>query len=153
VNKIEEIDDFDLERCDEVVRNFGLDKMRDVYFHQSRLIADENPEDLVKSDEISIPMKVKWTEYKYTVPKDAVAIKSFNLSILKKGLTQPENIKMFIEYNIDYQKAEIKPPVTFKVDPNAAEAQNNNNADEIKLLETYFESVSSKDEVALIKLN
>jgi hypothetical protein len=36
INKYEDIQDFDLERCDEVVKSFGLDKMRDVYFHQSR---------------------------------------------------------------------------------------------------------------------
>lgn len=124
INRAEELDDLALERCDELVRNFGLDKMRDVYFHYSRKLADEDPADLVRSAEVPVPMKEKWIEYKYTVPKDAVAIKSFKLTMLKKGLTQPENIKLFVEYHIGYQKAEIRPPITFKVDPNAASAQN-----------------------------
>ena len=33
INKYDDINDYDIERCDEVVRNFGLDKMRDIYFH------------------------------------------------------------------------------------------------------------------------
>ena len=59
INNVEDIDDFDLERCDEVVRNFGLDKMRDVYFHNSRKLAEDNedPEDLVKKEEKTVPMK------------------------------------------------------------------------------------------------
>jgi hypothetical protein len=66
-------------------------------------------------------MKQKFIEHKFEVPKDVVAIKSFKLLMSKKGMTQPENIKLFIEYYIGYQKAEIKPPMQFKVDPNAAE--------------------------------
>lgn len=53
INKYEDIPDFDLQRCDEVVKNFGLDKMRDIYFYQSRLIASHQ-EDLVRAETIDV---------------------------------------------------------------------------------------------------
>jgi len=38
LNKDKKDGDFDIVNCDGVVREFGLDKMRDVYFHQSRML-------------------------------------------------------------------------------------------------------------------
>lgn len=42
VNKIDDLFEFDLDKCDAVVKKFGLDKMRDIYFHESRLHADSH---------------------------------------------------------------------------------------------------------------
>lgn len=56
IKKYEDINDYDIEKCDEVVRNFGLDKMRDIYFHQSRILASNRP-NLTRSTTVDVQMK------------------------------------------------------------------------------------------------
>lgn len=122
MNNVEDITNFDLARCDEVVRNFGLDKMRDVYFYESRRFAADQ-KGLTRSETVSVIAQEQFTKYMYTVPEDVVAIKSLNLTVMKKGLSSPETFKLYVEYYIGHQKAELKPPITLKADPDAEAAQ------------------------------
>ena len=95
--------------------------MRDVYFYQSRQLASYQ-EDLVRAEIKDVVAQEQFTAYEYEVPSYAVAIKQLEIVVLKEGLEQPQSFKLWIEYHIGHQKAELKPNLVLKANPAAAEA-------------------------------
>ena len=75
-----EIEDFNIELCDEVIRNFGLDKMRDIYFHNSREVVSDK-KGLTQPANVEVCMVEQWTPFEYIVPSDVVAIKSLEITV------------------------------------------------------------------------
>lgn len=93
INKANDIKDFDLDRCDHVIRKFGLDKMRDIYFHHSRKFVGDRP-GLVRQEIRQFTKRDVLSTFEYRIPEDVVAIKSLVITISKEGLELPLSLKL-----------------------------------------------------------
>lgn len=85
MNELEDasqIQNLDLYRCDQVVKNFGLDKERDLYFYWSRRMADslKVPYELIEQSK-----QLKLTKdnnlKRILIEKDSIAVKSFTITL------------------------------------------------------------------------
>ena len=90
------IKDFDLDKCDHVVRKFGLDKNRAAYFHTSRTYASDvlNRAGLVREEIKQFTKREVLSNFEYKIPSDVLAIKSLVITISKEGLELPLSMKV-----------------------------------------------------------